>query len=531
MRPQGAMQILRALFVGLEKKGLAMSMTNRENRIWKPFMFSMPGMTADQRQARALVFGLYASAYLNGRQYLQAYKDAELEMIVADYEQKMAALDAEEQKAVLDIVTKRYLARIDKAVHDAQMAGRREQVADDDALMDARFEALQADYKSLETLGVRLEQREKQTGARIAELQAQIYGEDVNRQMVDVDIARAEMDAARKETRLAAKDTELSYKDIEAARTDISIAQKETQILEQNMRLDEKDLQVARAELEQAQKDLQITRAGHDILRTQMQIVETGLKEVEHRRDMARLQIEQANTEEKILQTDRVRLELSNAELARKRAEQSVIEADLRGVNTDADIAQTEARIKGVVLEEVKTDRDIANMKVQVARAREQIAQTPLLEKEMDMAEIRQQVAEKSLEIYAYRVAMAEIQQETISDEVAHTEAVRAIEDTIAGLKQNQQNARHRHRLERMDIQLTAQLLSLLYRRIKLQADHESADHEDEYQPRMDTASKWPYRARRTASRTSRDAAIEAAQIAASADILTTMTHSIGKAD
>lgn len=507
-----------------------MNMINRESRIWRPFQFVMPS-TEEQRRAKAMVFGMYANAYRNGLDYMQAYKEAELEMIVADYDQKMAALSAEEQKAIFDILTRRYLSSIDRAVHDAKIEGMREQVDDDSAMMDARFESLEADWLAVETLRVRLEQQERLTEARIQVLKAQLAQEEANRKLADIDIANREIDVARKETESAGMDVSLANKDLEIARAELSKQERETRLLGQDVEIEQKDLQISRAELEKQERDLRVVRAGHDILRTQMGVIEAGIKEIEHRRDLARMDIDKANTEAQIARTEQIRVQEREAALGLERARAGIKETEIRGENVQGDIARTRAQLKEMDLERLKTDQEISNMDIRVMRTREQIAQTSLLEGELEMTEVQKLVTEKGLEIYAHRVAMAEAQKETMEEQLDATLAMQIIEQAIGELRQDERAAQFDSQIASIDRQESASLLRLVFRLRRLETELTMSALEDGHQPVMDWYTNAATRRRGNAAHTGRMAALEAARIQAAANILTTMTHSIGKVE
>lgn len=94
--------------------------TAREVRIWTPFSYSWRFSDTEVIE-RITIFGLYSGSYLNGQAYLQNVESAELANLLADYNNKIAGLTNQETLVLADIASKRYLAGIDKLIHDQKM--------------------------------------------------------------------------------------------------------------------------------------------------------------------------------------------------------------------------------------------------------------------------------------------------------------------------------------------------------------------------------------------------------------------------
>jgi hypothetical protein len=146
------------------------------------------------------------------------------------------------------------------------------------------------------------------------------------------------------------------------------------------------------------------------------------------------------------------------------------------------------------------------------------------------MAEVQKEVVRKGLEIYQHRINMAQARQETINEKVTHATALKSIEAAIDSLRVDEKNARLQQQLSSIDIHATTALLMHELRQDRLDTNKEMSAAEDMHQPRMDTISAQIYSARRIAARDKTKAAIAAAELLAAAEIITTMTHSIGKA-
>lgn len=168
----------------------------RESKIWSPFMYSFP-FDAPQMENRIIVYGLYSGAYLNQHEYLREIETVDLANIVNDYNTKLASLTIQEQIVISDIVSKRYLAGIDKLIHDQQMVTKSNKIDAENEAWDAKMAALAADEAALETLILKVASETKKTAARIAELEAYITIEGYNLSAVDIEIAEKELQSAK----------------------------------------------------------------------------------------------------------------------------------------------------------------------------------------------------------------------------------------------------------------------------------------------------------------------------------------------
>ena len=86
---------------------------------------------------------------------------------------------------VADIVGKRYLASVDKLIHDQKMISKQQGIDYDNALMDAKFAALETDRAALTTMAAKLDAARIDNAAKIAQLQAHIQIEGYNKDAVE----------------------------------------------------------------------------------------------------------------------------------------------------------------------------------------------------------------------------------------------------------------------------------------------------------------------------------------------------------
>lgn len=237
----------------------------RESRIWKPFSHSFP-FTDNQISDRITIFGLYANAYLNGHKYLKEIEDEDLANLLSDYNSKIAELTTQEQIVVADIVSKRYLANVDKLIHDQKMITKQADIDSDSAVMDARIAALSADRAALVTMAAKVASETTKTSARITELQAYIAQEGINLSLADIEVIEKEIASARLDNqrlnmaneilRIQIETIETAQElldiDLKIARTRVDIAETERSIAKLGLLADDLVIEKARTDLEQA---------------------------------------------------------------------------------------------------------------------------------------------------------------------------------------------------------------------------------------------------------------------------------------
>jgi len=229
----------------------------RESKIWTPFSHLFPSNVV-QVAARVIIYGLYSGAYQNKHDYLYEIEAAELANLLNDYYAKLASLTNDEQIVVADIVSKRYLASIDKIIHDQQMITEQAKIDSDSAEMDAKIAALAADEAALVTLAIKVAAETAKTQARITELEAQIEIEAYNLTLVEVEILEKELQASK---------VDLAKQQV---RSETLKIQMDTVLA--SLELVEVDLQIARTKVDQAHVDAAIAKIG--LLRSELKVVQ-----------------------------------------------------------------------------------------------------------------------------------------------------------------------------------------------------------------------------------------------------------------
>lgn len=246
----------------------------REARTWTPFEYSFP-FNAAQTVERAIVFGLYANAYLNGRKYLAEIESEDLANLLADYNSKIAALTNQEQITVAEIVSRRYLSTIDKQIHDAKMTTKREGIEADDALWDAKIAALSVDNAALATMAAKVTSETEKTEARISELQSYIAIEGMNLSLADVEVVEKEIQSSRMDIQkldvaneilkiqigTVEKAQELIDIDVRIAKTKIDIAETDRAINKISLLGSELEIEQAKTAIAGAELDTAASRA------------------------------------------------------------------------------------------------------------------------------------------------------------------------------------------------------------------------------------------------------------------------------
>jgi len=273
----------------------------RETRIWKPFEYSFPFDTT-QTAERIITYGLYANSYLNNQRYLMEVEEEDLANLLADYNAKIAELTTKEQLVVSEIVSRRYLASVDKIIHDKKMDTKRAGIEADEDLWDAKMEALSADRAALETMAAKVAAETEKAGAKITELQAYIEIEAIHLTEADIEIAQKEIQSAKV--------------DIEKLNTQNQILKIQIDTVEAAQELVEVDLKIARTRIDSAEVDRSSNKI--DLLDSELSIEQskTNIAEAEVPVAQARVALAHAKTAEVQAEVDHLATEASQVETA-----------------------------------------------------------------------------------------------------------------------------------------------------------------------------------------------------------------------
>jgi hypothetical protein len=247
---------------------------NRENKIWPGFVYSFP-FAAEQVIERGIIYGLYSGAYLNLHGYLVEIESSELANLLNDYNAKIADLTAAEANVVADIVSKRYLAGVDKLIHDQKLETKSAGITADDEMWTAKIAALSVDRAALATMAAKVVVETEKTEAKISELEAYIEIEGIKLSEVDIEIAEKEIQSAKidieilnvansvlkiqTDTVIAA--TRLIDIDLEKSRTKVDIAHTEGNIAKIDLLDNELTREQAQTTIMEGERDLALARS------------------------------------------------------------------------------------------------------------------------------------------------------------------------------------------------------------------------------------------------------------------------------
>jgi len=396
----------------------------RETKIWKPFGYSFP-FTLHQAADRIIIMGLYASSYLNNHKYLQEVESEELAYLLADYNAKMAELTTQQQIVVADIVGKRYLANVDKLIHDQKMISKQQGIDYDNALMDAKFAALEADRAALTTMSSKIETARINNEAKIAQLQAYIQIEGYNKDAVEIEISEKEIQSAKVDIRKI------------DAQNDILKIQNET--VAADTRLNKAEFEKLEKEIQSGRVDIRKVDTQNDILKIQNETVAAGAR-------LVKMDIEQAEQELKAAKLETKKIteaaEILRIQVETVEAAMQLIDIDLRIASTKVDIAQTQRNIAKLGL--LQDDLLIEKAKTAIEQAG-----IPISEARIRLAQAK----------YEDAVAEENYMRELLTKEIENYTNRKNLKD--AELTAKTQNLEHRQRLQDADNTLKIDLSNL----------------------------------------------------------------------
>lgn len=245
----------------------------RENRIWVPFTESFPFNT-QQTDDRIIIYGLYSGSHINTNKYLYEIEAVSLAAMLTDYNMKMAELTQQEQLVVDEITSKRYLALLDKAMHDEKMLTKRLEIKSEDDMATAKLAALATDTAALGTMAAKVDAERLKTDARIKVLQAHIATEEIQLSEVDIHIAEKEIQSAKVDIQkldaanavlkiqvdIVSKAGELVEEDLKIARTRVSVAETERAIAKVDLLNNELLIEKAQTDIAETEEGLYYSR-------------------------------------------------------------------------------------------------------------------------------------------------------------------------------------------------------------------------------------------------------------------------------
>ena len=496
----------------------------REQRMWTPFSHCFFGSHDAER--RTVLFGLYANSFENGFVYLVEISTQRLLQIVAQYDSNMAALDADQQKAVLDIASKRYLDILEQQIHDQKMIVQRSKIDADDLEFDAKEAALEADQKALETLQEKLVQAQTKILAEISILEARLAEETLAQSYVDVDIIEKEIAAKRSELKViqaGIKGSEIQLDIQNAAIQNLEYSVDKHNVQQQIDLIPEKTKEL---EAESISIDASILNSGTDKSLLDAGIAEIGIRTVNT----------QIDTESKEVDT-----QLFEVDIAKALVDTAMTDVDVKKLNTNTamEIAkkinlQTDTALLDVTIAQLQVDTDmvtvrLAEISVDIAMLDVKMLRTALLEIDKKIIQAREDnmVYEIPLKEQA-QLDLISKQIEVLQAKITESEQYKLLETSMQLSRTDKKNAEHAYR---MAIAALDEDISLHRAEVKIlgySKDIDIANEQQNYQEDDDVEQVKIPASQISAAATSMNAAIDAAETMATANIVNTLTHQIG---
>lgn len=495
----------------------------REQAIWPSFAYEIPDI--DIEIDKNIIFGLYANSYLHGHNYLEDIAAEELQRIVDTYDSNMAELATEEQILVLQIASNRYLKVIEIQIKDNALITKTQQLDKDEQEYEARLAALDIDRESLETMGTQIALEINRAELKNKDLEVKIQLEEIAQEYVAVEISQKQLEAGRAELQvlLAAfrgleiqldiANTSYQIVDVEASKAQLNADKKEIEvqitILETSKQTYDAEIlsiNVHTSEIEYSKKQYEVDVVN---INTQIAELELSKKEITSEKDNINLQTEEAELlkieyNAKIADIDMqiAKLEVSkqqysadistmNTQIAKFEASKSQLTAEIAGINADIE------------------DKNLSSMRLEVDNA-----EFTAMQFEVDS-------------IASKRIELIEARGESIKDETLNTESLGMKEHNIQIARISEQNAINQSTIASFADRESAGNVDKDQSRFNAALDKDISGVRKTAQIAIATKREELSTARVTAAGASSDAAIMAAEILATADIINTLTHQI----
>lgn len=485
----------------------------RESKIWTPFIYSFP-FEATQITDRATIFGLYSSAYLNRNKYLLEIETEDLANLLDDYNSKMADLTNQEAIVVQNIVSRRYIASIDTVIHDLNLATQSSQNDAKSNEWDAKFDALSVDEAELSTLATK-------AADAIAEHQARLAALDVDRAALNTLTSKVTSETLEYQARLSALSADEAMESTLSAQV--------------NSRQQEHFAKLASLAADGAAVNTLASKVNSENLEYQARLAALSADQAVLETMAARVTSEIEKTNAKIteieayIEMESVHLDMADIEIAEKEIQSSKV--DLQKLDVTNDIIKIQIDTVKTAQGLIDIDLKIARAKVDKAQIDRNINSIDLLDSEWAIEKARTQIAEAERDVADARATFAE----------SRTTEAQAEIDYYTGTLTEQAEERTTKKIELMDLRQAGLDSDLGMRRSE--KDLANALRKDEvnmelYMAIDDSAAQVAVDANKMNVAYQRSfnidaenrAKIEATEIMATAEIGTTLTHTIAKA-
>ena len=496
----------------------------REAGLWTPSLHCFIGAMDTDR--RVVLIGLYANGFINGFAYLTELSTEKLQQFVDQYEANMLQLSLEEQKLTLDIAAKRYLDVLEQQIHDQKMITRRAEIDAQSEEYDAKMKALEADRTALLTMQEKTSQAAKKAEADIAILTAKIAEETINRNYVEVDILEKELSVKRTNLQIieaGVKGLDIKL-DIQNAAIQLTELKSEKHSVQQQIDLIPGEIAEAKAEITNISAN--ITKVATDNA-----LLDADVAEMEDRIERTRLDAVNREVDTALLDVDIARAKLDSAmvdvdtnELKAKTAREKARQSELQ-----TDISAVDIQIAELQLDADKVDVDLKELEGDIVMIDARILQERLIDIDKRIMELKKEVT--AYEIPAKKQAQItaiQNQIEIISARLSAINVYKEIENNMHTSKETKLNAEHSYRLAMAELDKE---LDIHRAEVKIESSNMEvtiAEKQDEYQDLEDLEQNKIPASQINVAFASKQAAIEAANTMATANIVNTLTHQIG---
>ena len=496
----------------------------RENGIYTPFTQCFIG-TFDSAK-RTILFGLYANGFENGFAYLVGISAERLQQLIDEYESNMAQLDAEQQKSVLEIASKRYMEVLDQQIHDQKMIEKQAQIDVESLEFDAKEDALDADRAALETLGEKLTQAITKTDTEISVLEARLAEEETNLAYVEVDILQKEL--AVKKTNLQILEAGVKGVSIQLDIQNVAIQtiemETEEHEVQQRMDLIPGDL----TEVSAMDRGLYVDTLHSN---TSRELLDAEIAGIENKVARTNIDIESKGVDAQLMDVDieKARVDTAMVDVDIQKLQVKVAQEVAKRDDLETDTALIDIRVADLQLDTDKVNAQLIDIKADIAMLDVKMTKEDLLAIDKRIAELRQQTMEYEIQTKKQAQIDAVTKQiEIIEAKITATEEYQTIEKDAYASKQTKQTAEQGYRLAMASMDYE---LSIHRAEIKIESFSEDiiiAEEERGYQELGDKEQIKVPDSQISAARIGRSAAEAAAKTMATANIINTLTHTIG---
>ena len=493
--------------------------------LWTPFTTIVITSNAEHR---AVVFGVYSNSCESGFSYLMEISTEKLSQLVSVFENNMAQLDSDQQKAVMDIAVQRYKDLLEEQIHTKEMVTEQAKIDATSLEFDAKFDALNQDRLAILTLQEKLTQEIAKETARISVLETKITEAAIDAQYVEVEISQKQLEAAKAnlsvlEAGLKGLSIQLDIANAVLLETELNLEKQKTQ-QELDLipgQLNELSAQEINIDADISQTETRKSLIDSEIAELQVRVTKTNLEATNEGVNTALLDVDIAKAK---LDTAMVDVEISetNTKIATEEArridyqtETAIVDVHIAQLELDVD--EVQAKLKGIEADIIRFEANA--MKKDLTVLNKKIAQLKLDNVQYEIP--RRKTAQ---------IEAIEQQIDILKNKIAAIEEYQNIEALSHTSKMERQQTEHDLRMALTNLDIMYELHKAAMKLEGFSKDVIIANERKTYQEREDTERIRIPASHIEAARDAYNAAIDAAQIMASADIVNTMTHTIGAA-